>query len=306
MKIESVAPEGWTMTESVDGKTLTFLRGPEDDQRAVVFSSTENGRRLTLGAADDEGRQTISVDLEVIIAGLVYMGRKSLAEEQTREPITAAITVDTSICTFSNAAASAVELVRSFPYVRFHHGCATVNVAKDDTVETLRDRWQREADHVQAQRRRAADGDGRSRIAHDLRDAGFTSAGWQHGNGIEAITLSCDEAGVLASSHVRLRDGKIGGEWNVPIAESDQVEQRLSTYCMHLLTVVYYERVRAGKYEKISEAESEARGWQDFAPWHGEDYMYKAPDGRLWMTDPDEPANAVDVTDVLLQYESEC
>lgn len=123
--------------------------------------------------------------------------------------ILAAITVDTSICSFANAAASAVELARSLPYVRFQHGCATVVVVRGETVEMLRDRWQREADHVQAERRRAADKDGRSRIAHDLHDAGFTSAGWQHGHDTTAITLSCDQAEKLVTSRVGLRDGKL-------------------------------------------------------------------------------------------------
>jgi hypothetical protein len=68
-------PDGWSLTGSADGKTVTLLRGPEDDQRSVVVHCSDRGRWLTLGVADDEGRMTVQVDLEAVIAALVYMGR---------------------------------------------------------------------------------------------------------------------------------------------------------------------------------------------------------------------------------------
>jgi hypothetical protein len=68
-------PDGWTLSGSADGTRVTLLRGPEDDQRSIVIHCSERGRWLTVGAADDEGRTTISVDLEAVIAALVHMNR---------------------------------------------------------------------------------------------------------------------------------------------------------------------------------------------------------------------------------------
>lgn len=52
--------------------------------------------------------------------------------------------------------------------------------------------------------------DGRSRIAHDLRDAGFTSASWQDGPERQAITLSAGQAAaLLLHGRVKLRGGEV-------------------------------------------------------------------------------------------------
>lgn len=51
--------------------------------------------------------------------------------------------------------------------------------------------------------------DGRSRIAHDLRDAGFTSASWQDGPERRAITLGAGHAAALLHASVKLTGGEV-------------------------------------------------------------------------------------------------
>jgi hypothetical protein len=108
--------------------------------------------------------------------------------------IDAGITVDTAICSFDDALQHAIALAQDCPCVRFHHGFATVAVEALDTSARLRDRWQRETDRARGQRARLQDG--RAHIANELRDAGFTSAGWTYDDDAGAIVLSC--ADVLA------------------------------------------------------------------------------------------------------------
>lgn len=78
--------------------------------------------------------------------------------------------------------------------------------------------------------------------------------------------------------------------------------KRLTSYCKEVLAQAYYSRVREGLGVAVSDAEAEERGWRDFGPWDGEDYMYTDPEGQLWLTNADEPCTAVNVTDVPLQY----
>lgn len=115
----------------------------------------------------------------------------------TKNPV--GITVDTSICPFDKALPHAIALAQTHVNVSFHHGIATVQVERDDTEATLRDRWQRETDRVRGQRARLQDA--RAPVVNDLRAAGFESAGWTYDDDVGAITMSCANARKLLNAH---------------------------------------------------------------------------------------------------------
>jgi hypothetical protein len=42
-------PDGWTLTASADGKTVTLLSGTDDEQRSIVVSECTRTLTLALG-----------------------------------------------------------------------------------------------------------------------------------------------------------------------------------------------------------------------------------------------------------------
>lgn len=125
--------------------------------------------------------------------------RRYFEARQSESQAAANIIVDTLMSSFEDAVAFAIDLRLRYPHVAVQHHDVETSIYEGDTIEAVINRWQGVADHFRS--KKSVMRNSRSRYAHDLRDAGFSSASWTYEDEPMAIAMSCEDAEKILNRH---------------------------------------------------------------------------------------------------------